>query len=185
MNEEQPSEERIEKITFDKVRDLNEVEHVLIGSSTPDKLNFRLLNEQLAEGKLDQKVLAPSGITFPISIEEAELLERRREDQEELSGTSFAFLDILDQLAISQKGYRIRFQPIGPVNEKTGVVQPIWRISIDNPNAREGEERIVNDIELDKLLRLNEFYEQYFILSPALKTGARYLHPKALKERTI
>lgn len=187
MTEEQGTAERSthrEKLPFDKVRDLNSMEHVLFSSSSPDRLNYALLNRQLEEGVLDPKILAPSGISFPISPEEAQDLQDRRKDQWELVGTSFGFLDMEAQFRIAQSGYQIRLQPVGYINRVTGSADPIWRVSIVNLHAKEGEDKEVQDPELDKLLgEVSEFYAGKLAMSPTLKRGSRYLHPIGLRQK--
>lgn len=166
---------------FDRVRDLNPMDHVLIGSTAPDGFNFALLNQHLSSGQLDKDTLKIAGANPPITEEEALDLQQRRENQTELVGV-FWFLDFDSQEEIGNRGYQIRLQPIGHIDHRSAIADPMYRVSAFNPSAEEGEKE-AEDHQIGDLLRLSEFAEEHFDLGPTLKPGARFFYPKGLQKK--
>lgn len=169
-----------ETIPFVRERDLSQYEEVLaFGSSTHEGLNFALLDQQFADGKLDPTIMSPRGITFPVTPDEAHAIQNRREDQVELVGSSFAFLDPIAQLQVARKNLDFRLQPVGVVNHTNGAIDPVYRVSIvDRITKTE-----VNDPDLEQFFVLSDFHDKHLSFGPALKDAVHFMHPISLKEK--
>lgn len=152
--------------TFNKSQDLSKLEHVaLIGSSVGD-YNWAQFENEAKQKKISLDSLKVIGKDFPMKQSQVQRLTAARENQHELVGI-FPFLaENIDELP---KGYKVYLQPVGLINPETGVVDPIWRVSIVDK-----EFNPINSKALGDLIHLAKTHAPYFHLEDD-EPGAKLL----------
>lgn len=154
------------EVKFDRDRDLAAIDHVPIGSAPPDidgvPFNFERFRVLFDEGKLGDEYFKPLGYDFPVSVQEAQDLQKKRESQGELIGM-FQILDDEEQFNLFRNRQTLRFQPVGLINPETGVADPVWRFTIVEKNSEGKLVEVVGEKIYDNF-KLNKAFENYFDL---------------------
>ncbi len=150
---------------------LSPLEHALLLGSTTEfsgkEYSFVHFSNEAKNGKIDSGAFIPESIKPPLTSEEAQALQERREKQHFLVGM-FPFLD--EQVDELPQGYQVYVQPVGLIDEKTGAADPVWRISIVD-----GEFNPVKSEALGNLINLAPTHNQYLSLTDDIP-GSKLMH---------
>lgn len=141
------------KRPFNPQRDLSDMEKVLLMGSSTGSYGWTEFQAQMQAKHLDPERLVPSGWQPPLTSEQAASLRNIRQNQFDLS------MDHLfgDRIVELPPEYRLRIQPIGEVDQLTGVPDPVYRVSIVDKKTNEE----IKKQELGDLIEPSEFHEGF------------------------
>jgi hypothetical protein len=143
---------------FSKERDMAPIEHILIGSGIPIRgkiFNFEEFANEFRSHNITDEAYIPKGIEFPISDEERNSLQWRRENQKELIG----MMAFLDEQQFELGNYMPYLRLTGLVDDERGEIDPVWQLSLVGRFEVKGNDVDVKRKLLDKLVLQPQFSE--------------------------